>query len=485
MYYPELETLEKMNLDDCDLVPIKKEIYSDMITPIELMRKLKQYSKHVYMLESHEDKSKWGRYTFIGFDPKSEITCYNKMMKINDKIFKVEHPKEYIRKVLNENRSLKLEGFPTFTGGLVDYFKYSEPSIIKNQKDNGFNDVDLMLFDKVICFDHFKQKLILIVNIKTDDLQKNYKKGIKELDELEYIVRKHVKTLVQPLKLLDDFKPVLSKEEYCQMVEKGIEFIKEGDIFQVVLSNRQYARATGSLFDTYRVLRTTNPSPYMFYFASDNIEVAGASPETLIKIEGKKLTTFPIAGTRKRGKDDQEDQQLIEGLLKDEKELAEHNMLVDLGRNDLGKISKFNSVKVISYMDILKFSRVIHIASVVSSEIKDEYDALDAIDSLLPAGTLSGAPKIRACQIINQLEQNKRGIYGGAIGYLDFTGNMDLCIGIRLAYKRNNEISICSGAGIVYDSVPESEYQECLNKAGAVVEAIKMADGGIDYDSTY
>ena len=490
MYYPELETLEKMNLDDCNLVPIKKEIYSDMITPIELMRKLKQYSKHVYMLESHEDKSKWGRYTFIGFDPKSEITCYNKMMKVNDKIFKVEHPKEYIRRVLNENRSLKLKGFPTFTGGLVgyfsfDYFKYSEPSIIKNQKDNGFNDVDLMLFDKVICFDHFKQKLILIVNIKTDDLQKNYKKGIKELDELEYIVRKHVKTLVHPLKLLDDFKPVLSKEDYCQMVEKGIEFIKEGDIFQVVLSNRQYARATGSLFDTYRVLRTTNPSPYMFYFASDNIEVAGASPETLIKLEGKKLTTFPIAGTRKRGKDDQEDQQLIEGLLKDEKELAEHNMLVDLGRNDLGKISKFNSVKVISYMDILKFSRVIHIASVVSSEIKDEYDALDAIDSLLPAGTLSGAPKIRACQIINQLEQNKRGIYGGAIGYLDFTGNMDLCIGIRLAYKRNNEISICSGAGIVYDSVPESEYQECLNKAGAVVEAIKMADGGIDYDSTY
>ena len=339
-----------------------------------------------------------------------------------------------------------------------------------------------MLFDKVICFDHFKQKLILIVNIGTNDLQKNYKKGIKELDELDYIIRKHVKTLVQPLKLLEDFKPVLSKKEYCQMVEKGIDYIKEGDIFQVVLSNRLYAKATGSLFDSYRVLRTTNPSPYMFYFASDNIEVAGASPETLIKLEGTKLTTFPIAGTRKRGK---EDQQLIDDLLKDEKELAEHNMLVDLGRNDLGRISKFNSVHVVSYMDILKFSKVIHIASIVSSEIKEEYDALDAVDALLPAGTLSGAPKIRACQIINQLEQNKRGIYGGAIGYLDFTGNMDLCIGIRLAYKRNNEISICSGAGIVYDSVPENEYQECLNKAGAVVEAIKMADGGIDYDSTH
>ena len=328
-------------------------------------------------------------------------------------------------------------------------------------------------------------KLILIVNIGTNDLQKNYKEGIKELDELDYIIRKHVKTLVQPLKLLEDFKPVLSKKEYCQMVEKGIDYIKEGDIFQVVLSNRLYAKATGSLFDSYRVLRTTNPSPYMFYFASDNIEVAGASPETLIKLEGTKLTTFPIAGTRKRGKDEQEDQQLIDDLLKDEKELAEHNMLVDLGRNDLGRISKFNSVHVASYMDILKFSKVIHIASIVSSEIKEKYDALDAVDALLPAGTLSGAPKIRACQIINQLEQNKRGIYGGAIGYLDFTGNMDLCIGIRLAYKRNNEISICSVAGIVYDSVPENEYQESLNKAGAVVEAIKMADGGIDYDSTH
>ena len=295
MYYPSLEMLEKLDLKSYDLVPIKKEIYSDMITPIELMRKLKQYSKHVYMLESHEDKNKWGRYTFIGFDPKSEITCYNNMMKVDDKIFKVTHPKEYIRKVLNEHRSLKLEGFPTFTGGLVgyfsfDYFKYSEPSIIKSQKDNGFNDVDLMLFDKVICFDHFKQKMILIVNIETNNLQKNYKQGIKELNELDYIIRKHVKTLVQPLKLLEEFKPVLSKEEYCQMVEKGIDYIKEGDIFQVVLSNRLYARATGSLFDSYRVLRTTNPSPYMFYFASDNIEVAGASPETLIKLEG---TNFP------------------------------------------------------------------------------------------------------------------------------------------------------------------------------------------------
>ena len=485
MYYPTYEDILDMDLTGYHFVPIKKEMYSDTITPIELLKKLKQYSKHVFMLESHEDRQKWGRYTFLGFAPQSEITCYNKMMKVDDQIFEVSHPKEYIKKILNQYRSVQLEGFPTFTGGLVgyfsfDYLKYSEPSVDVVKEDNGFNDVDLMLFDKVICFDHFRQKIILIVNMETNDLETNYQKALKELDELEMIVKKHKKTLIQPLHLFSDFQPVLSQEEYCQMVDKGKTYIREGDVFQVVLSNQIKVKATGSLFDTYRVLRTTNPSPYMFYFSSDNLEVAGASPETLVKLDGKRLITFPIAGTRKRGQNEQEDQKLIDDLLKDEKELAEHNMLVDLGRNDLGKISKFQTVHVDEYQNILKFSQVIHIASVVSSEIKDGCDALDAIDALLPAGTLSGAPKMRASQIIGELEQRKRGIYGGCVGYLDFAGNMDTCIGIRLAYKRNNIVSICSGAGIVYDSVPENEYQECINKAGAIIEALKMADGGID-----
>ena len=478
MYYPTYEDILDMDLTGYHFVPIKKEMYSDTITPIELLKKLKQYSKHVFMLESHEDRQKWGRYTFLGFAPQSEITCYNKMMKVDDQIFEVSHPKEYIKKILNQYRSVQLEGFPTFTGGLVgyfsfDYLKYSEPSVDVVKEDNGFNDVDLMLFDKVICFDHFRQKIILIVNMETNDLETNYQKALKELDELEMIVKKHKKTLIQPLHLFSDFQPVLSQEEYCQMVDKGKTYIREGDVFQVVLSNQIKVKATGSLFDTYRVLRTTNPSPYMFYFSSDNLEVAGASPETLVKLDGKRLMTFPIAGTRKRGQNEQEDQKLIDDLLKDEKELAEHNMLVDLGRNDLGKISKFQTVHVDEYQNILKFSKVIHIASVVSSEIKDGCDALDAIDALLPAGTLSGAPKIRASQIIGELEQRKRGIYGGCVGYLDFAGNMDTCIGIRLAYKRNDIVSICSGAGIVYDSVPENEYQECINKAAAVVKALK------------
>ena len=476
------------------VVPISMEIMSDIRTPMQVLRILKGVSSHCYMLESVENQEKWGRYTFLGYDPKLEITCTNGVMTVKNgktEVSEVKHPGEKIKEILKEYTSPKIKELPTFTGGLVgyfsyDYIKYSEPKLNLDANDEeGFKDVDLMLFDKVIAFDNFSQKIIVIANARTENLREDYDRCVDEINKIIELIRTGEMVEVNPGKITSEFRPLFTEKEYCEMVEKAKHYIYEGDIFQVVLSNRLEADYEGSLLNAYRVLRTINPSPYMFYFASDNIEVAGASPETLIKLEGTKLTTFPIAGTRKRGKDEQEDQQLIDDLLKDEKELAEHNMLVDLGRNDLGRISKFNSVHVVSYMDILKFSKVIHIASIVSSEIKEKYDALDAVDALLPAGTLSGAPKIRACQIINQLEQNKRGIYGGAIGYLDFTGNMDLCIGIRLACKRNNEISICSGAGIVYDSVPENEYQECLNKAGAVVEAIKMADGGIDYDSTH
>lgn len=259
------------------------------------------------------------------------------------------------------------------------------------------------------------------------------------------------------------------------MVEKAKHHIKEGDIFQIVLSNRLEANFEGSLLNTYRILRTLNPSPYMFYFSSSDMEVAGASPETLVKLEDGILHTFPLAGTRPRGKTEEEDNALMEDLLSDEKELAEHNMLVDLGRNDIGKISKFGTVEVEKYHSIEKYSHVMHIGSTVRGEILDDKDALSAIDAILPAGTLSGAPKIKACQLINDLENNKRGIYGGAIGYLDFTGNLDTCIAIRIAYKKNGKVFVRSGAGIVADSVPEKEYQECLNKAAAVVKALNMA----------
>ena len=259
------------------------------------------------------------------------------------------------------------------------------------------------------------------------------------------------------------------------MVETAKHHIREGDIFQIVLSNRLSAPFEGSLLDTYRVLRTINPSPYMFYFSGTDVEVAGASPETLVKLKDGVLHTFPLAGTRPRGKTDEEDKALEESLLHDEKELAEHNMPVDLGRNDLGKVSKFGTVQVEKLHSIERYSHVMHIGSTVRGEIRDDRDALDAIEAVLPAGTLSGAPKIRACQLIGELENNKRGIYGGAIGYIDFTGNMDTCIAIRIAYKKNGRVFVRSGAGIVPDSVPETEYQECINKAKAVVSALTLA----------
>ena len=266
--------------------------------------------------------------------------------------------------------------------------------------------------------------------------------------------------------------PLFDKPTYRAMVERAKHYIREGDIFQIVLSNRLSAPFSGTLLDTYRILRTTNPSPYMFYFSGTDVEVAGASPETLVKLEDGMLHTFPLAGTRPRGKTDAEDKALEEELLADEKELAEHNMLVDLGRNDLGKISKFGSVQVESLHTIERYSHVMHIGSTVCGEIRDDKDALDAVEAVLPAGTLSGAPKIRACQLIGELEGNKRGIYGGAIGYIDFTGNVDTCIAIRIAYKKNGQVFIRSGAGIVADSVPDKEYEECINKARAVVNAL-------------
>ena len=463
-------------------IPVSCQILSDIKTPIQVLRSLKAISSHCYMLESLEDSSKWGRYTFLGYDPKLEFTCLNGVIKINgETIAKNDNPKKYIKNIIEENKSPKLDYLPTFTGGLVgyfsyDYIKYNEPSLkLVANDDENFNDVDLMLFDKVIAFDNLKQKIFLIINIKTDNLKQNYDAAVSELKKMADIIQNGVLAKQEPLKIKSEFRYLFTKQQYCDMVNKTKTYIKNGDIFQAVLSNRIDVDVEGSLLDTYRILRTTNPSPYMFYFCSKDIEIAGSSPETLVKLDNGILHTFPLAGTRPRGKTQEEDLQLEKDLLSDKKELAEHNMLVDLGRNDLGKISKFGSVTVEKYMSIERFSHVMHIGSTVRGEIKDEKSAIDGIDTVLPAGTLSGAPKIRACQIINELEQNKRGIYGGAIGYIDFSGNMDTCISIRIAFKKNNKVFIRSGAGIVADSVPEKEYQECVNKAQAVVNALKLS----------
>ena len=470
-------------------VPISRTILSDSRTPVEVLRALKAVSRQCFILESLEDASRGGRYTFLGYDPKLEFTCLDGTVRIRSGTAVTipnADPAGYIRQILAENKSPRLPGLPPFTGGLMGYFaydsiKYAEPSLdLEAADEERFNDIDLMLFDKIIAFDNFRQTITMIVNIRTDELEENYRAACMELDGMESLIRRGTPAVNPPLRLKSDFMPLFDRERYCAMVEKTKNYIFEGDIFQAVISNRLTAEAEGSLLDTYRLLRVRNPSPYMFYIASDSLEIAGSSPETLVKLEDGVLHTFPLAGTRPRGKTEAEDKVLEEELLSDPKELAEHNMLVDLGRNDLGKLSKFGTVTVEKYMSVERYSHVMHIGSTVRGELRDDRDALDAIAAVLPAGTLSGAPKIRACEIIHELEQNKRGIYGGAIGYIDFTGNMDTCIAIRLAFMKSGRVFVRAGAGIVADSIPENEYQECINKAAAVVNAVRESEGGID-----
>ena len=476
-------------------VPVKRELIADEITTIGAMRALRAASKHCFLLESAEADQRWGRYSFLGCNPTLELTCAQGLLTITRNVEgggkpereqrQVEHPGQAIRQVLAENKSARVEGFPTFTGGLVgyfsyDYLKYAEPTLRRDDLEHGdFLDADLMLFDSVVCFDNYRQKLILITGVRAECVEDSYAQAGRRLDEMEAILFNGKRHAFEPLQLDGELQPRFSTEQFCGIVEKAKHYIREGDIFQVVPSNPRTAPARGSLFDTYRVLRGANPSPYMFYFTSDDIEIAGASPETLARLQEGQLTTYPLAGTRPRGATPEEDAALEVGLLADEKELAEHDMLVDLGRNDLGRVSAIGSVHVEEYRKVLRFSRVMHIGSTVVGTIAPGKDAVDVVDAILPAGTLSGAPKIRACQIIAELEGAKRGIYGGAIGYLDFTGNLDTCIAIRLAYKKNGRVCVQTGAGIVADSVPESEDAECRNKARAVIEALQQAEGGL------
>ena len=482
---PKIEKIKEISkTGDYTVIPVSTQILSDFTTPIEALRILKNASDHVYMLESAKADETWGRYTFLGFEPKMLITCKDGIMKAGDKTIETNDPSGEIRKIMAEYKSPRVEELPFFTGGLVgyfsfEYFGYSEPTIRCSLDDTDeFQDVDLMLFDKVIAFDNLSQKIYLIANIKLSDIDNEYKRAESELKRIADLLKNGKKAEEPVSRLKGEIKPLFDRERFCQMVEDAKNYIREGDIFQIVLSNRLSAPFEGSLLDTYRMLRTINPSPYMFYFSGTDVEVAGASPETLVKLKDGILHTFPLAGTRKRGQTPKEDEELEAELLKDEKELAEHNMLVDLGRNDLGRISEFGSVEVEKLRSIERFSHVMHIGSTVRGKIRSDKDALSAIEAVMPAGTLSGAPKIRACELIGKLEGNKRGIYGGAIGYIDFNGNMDTCIAIRLVYKKGKTVFVRSGAGIVADSVPELEFEECMNKARASLRALENSSQG-------
>lgn len=491
---PSLEEVQAIaNEGDHRRIPVRREIMADSLTPIQAIAKLRAASHHCFLLESAEPDERWGRYTFLGFKPSLEVTCTNGTMRIREHVEtghqetterQVDHPADTLRQILAAHKSAVVEGMPPFTGGLVgyfayDYLKYAEPTLRTSSEPGDFLDVDLMLFENVIAFDSYRQKICIIGGVDTSDIAASYAAVNEELAAIEALLLDGPRATFEPLQLLEPLEAAASREEYAAMVETAKDHIREGDIFQVVLSNPRRAHVSGSLFDTYRILRCENPSPYMFYFTSDDVEIVGSSPETLVRLERGELFTYPLAGTRPRGATPEEDAANEAELRGNEKELAEHNMLVDLGRNDLGRISELGSVKVEKYQDILRFSKVMHIGSTVQSTIAADKDALDAVDSILPAGTLSGAPKLRACEIIRELESDDRGIYGGAIGYLDFTGGLDLCIAIRLAYKKNGVVCVQSGAGIVADSDPDAEFDECYNKARAVTQAIEEAQGGI------
>ena len=480
----------KPNLDEakrlaqgCTVIPIALEIFSDLRTPIEILKKLREQSKDWYILESVNGGDGWGRYTFLGYKPvlsiygtKDEITVQDGFGATTSN----ENVVEALRKMIAKYKSPRIPYLPPFTGGFVGYFAYDFvqnfiSGLQLNAKNTeGFQDFHLMMMNKVIAFDQLKQKIYLIVNIKVDDMERNYAEGIKELEKMKEMIFDESIPGGKKSSVCESFSPVFTKDAFATMVEKVKHHIAEGDIFQAVVANRFQAKFQGDLLNTYRILRTTNPSPYMVYMKVGDVEIACSSPETLVSLRNGEVSSFPLAGTCKRGETKEEDEALIENLLKDEKELAEHDMLVDLARNDVGKICRFGSVEVRAYRQIKTFSHVSHIGSHVSGELREGMEAIDVIAAAFPAGTLSGAPKKRSCEIIDEAEGVTRGVYGGAIGYIDFAGNMDMCIGIRMAVLKEGKVFVQAGAGIVADSIAENEYQETRNKAKAIMDALKQ-----------
>ena len=462
-------------------IPVCREIYADMTTPIALLRRLQARSKRFFLLESVEGGEKWARYSFLGYDPILRATCKNGTVTlegVQNRTVQTDKPLDVLREVLAGYRAPRIEGLPPFTGGFVGYFAYAmlgyaEPRLRIKRGD--WDDFDLLLFDKVIAYDHFRQKIVLIVNMRTDSVMENYGRACAELESMAALVNDQSPLPPQQVIEQPRFTCNVTEAQYAEIVNKTREYIFDGDIFQAVQSRRFVSPYAGSLLPAYRVLRTTNPSPYMVFLSIDGDEIMCSSPETLVRLQDGRLTTFPVAGSRPRSTTPAEDKALERELLADEKELSEHNMLVDLGRNDLGRVSEIGSVEVTEYMMIHRYSKIMHICSQVEGDLADGCDALDALASVLPAGTLSGAPKIRACEIIEELEHEPRGVYGGALGYLDFAGNMDTCIAIRMAAKKNGVVTVQAGGGIVADSVPQNEYLESANKARAVINAIERA----------
>ncbi|MEK6755399.1 MAG: anthranilate synthase component I [Bacteroidota bacterium] len=478
-----------------NVIPVHETLLADAETPVSVYLKIKDESPYSFLLESVEGGEKLGRYSFLGYNPfmrftiseaQFEITpLHNDVVVLPSLVSATDHPLDALKKIFAHIKTVRADGLPRLTGGAVGYFGYESVGLIENVPSVEYDelkvpDVFLLFYDVVLVFDNIKHQLFLVSNgyvpenASDEELRREYDKAVEEILRLKQILKKTVSTDLGQAITDGAISFGFPKEEFKNAVERSREYIIEGDIFQVVLSQRLKQQARVAPFDLYRTLRLINPSPYMYFLNFDNFSIIGSSPEMLVRVDRGTVETRPIAGTRRRGADREEDEKLERELLADPKERAEHLMLVDLGRNDVGRISDFGTVKVEEFMVIEKYSHVMHIVSEIRGQLRKGFSQLDALFSCFPAGTLSGAPKVRAMEIIAELEPVKRCIYGGAIAYIDFSGNLDSCIAIRTIVAKDDTLYFQAGAGIVYDSKPEREYEETLEKLRANLKALEM-----------
>jgi anthranilate synthase component I len=486
MFYPSKKEFIKLAKKG-NLIPVYKEIVADMETPVSAFRKIE--SDNSYLLESVEGGERIGRYSFLGGDPIMTIKAKGRRVDIVTRTSTktvIGDPFLVIREVLKSHKPVKIKGLPSFHGGLVGYMSYDTVRHIENIPNSNPDDLKLpdmqfMLTDTILAFDRLKHKIFIISNVSTGrNSSRAYDLAIKKIKAIESKLKKPLKPSKEinfDSKKKAKFRSNFTKAGYENVVRTAKKFITSGDIIQVVPSQRITTNIKGDPFDVYRTLRGINPSPYMYYLKFGDMKLIGTSPETMVKKIGMVATVRPIAGTRKRGMNDIEDNALAKDLLNDEKEKAEHIMLVDLGRNDLGRVCKYNTVKINEFMTIEKYSHVMHIVSDISGSLKPGKDSIDLIKASFPAGTVTGAPKVRAMEIIDMLENVRRGPYAGAVGYFSFSDDLDTCITIRTIVVKGNRAYIQAGAGLVYDSVPSKEYEETLNKARALMRAIEIAQG--------
>jgi anthranilate synthase component 1 len=492
MFYPGLSESVELS-KDYNIIPVTMEVYADMETPISLFKRFED-SEYCFLLESVEGGEKWARYSFVGRNPFLIVKSSNGKNYIKDRngneTVEEGNPIDTIKALMGKYRGAEILKLPRFNGGAVGFFGYDLIRYYENLPNVPEDDLRLpeshfMFTDEVIVFDHLKQKIHIIVNMHVNgNIERAYtstteriKAIYREILSSRWKINENIKPDQGAVKKELKFTSNITREKFCDNVVRAKQYIKDGDIFQVVLSQRLCVETDHEPLDIYRVLRVINPSPYMYYLKFKDYRLIGSSPEMLVRVEDQTAETCPIAGTRKRGATKEEDEALEKDLLADKKECAEHTMLVDLGRNDIGKVSKYGTVKVNNLMHVERYSHVMHIVTNVIGDLREYKTQFDALMSVLPAGTVSGAPKVRAMEIIDELENVKRGPYAGAIGYLSFNGNLDSCITIRTMVIKGNKAYIQAGAGIVADSVPEMEYEETINKAKALLKALEEVGG--------